>query len=53
MTLQDIFDTFTPGSQGFIDAVNTHCGFNMSDEEIERIGKLAKNSAEFEEIWSC
>jgi len=51
MTLQDIFDTFTAGSRGFIAAVQTHCGFDISDEEIKRIAEIAKDAAEFERIW--
>jgi hypothetical protein len=51
MTLQDIYDNFTAGSPGFVNAVQSHCGFNMSDEEIKLIAELARNAAEFERIW--
>jgi len=52
MTLQDIFDTYTAGSPGFVAAVQTHCGFDISDEEIKRIAEIAKDAAEFEQIWN-
>lgn len=42
---------FTPGSTGFAIAVETHCGFQASREEIKRIAERARNAAEFVKIW--
>lgn len=44
MDIKAIFETYTPGSQGFCIAVETHCGFEMSRAEIERVGVKA---------WEC
>ena len=60
MTLADIFDTYTPGSLGFCTAVETHCGFEVSRPEIERIALRAAVAgpdsvdlaAEFRRVWS-
>lgn len=52
MTLADIYDVFTPGSQGFAIAVETHCGFGISREEIKRIANKAATAEQFEAIWS-
>lgn len=51
MTLSQIFDTYTAGSQGFCEAVQTHCGFNASLTEIERIADLADTAEEFQRVW--
>lgn len=51
MTLQEIYQQFTPGSQGFAKAVETHCGFEASIDEIKRIGLRANSAEEFEAIW--
>lgn len=62
MTLSDIFADYNPGSSGFCIAVETHCGFEISRAEIERIAKAAAAAcpdaddndalaAEFERIW--
>jgi hypothetical protein len=52
MTLQDIYAEYTAGSTGFCIAVETHCGYEISREEIARIAARAKNSGEFEAIWT-
>ncbi len=51
MTLQEIYTEYRPGSQGFCIAVESHCGYDMSREEIERIGDKATNPEEFKRIW--
>lgn len=51
MTLEQIFAAYTKGSQGFVKAVETHCGFNASAAEIERIADKATDAASFEDIW--
>lgn len=42
---------FTPGSTGFAIAVETHCGFQASRDEIKRISERAGSAAEFVKIW--
>lgn len=53
MTLEQIFDQFTKGSTGFCAAVETHCGLNISRDEIERIASSGqvKNAADFMNVW--
>ena len=51
MTLTDIYSEFVAGSQGFCDAVRTHCGFGISTTEIERIAERAKDADDFQRIW--
>lgn len=52
MTLEQIYIEFTPGSRGFAKAVSSWCGYDMSWEEIERIGKRAATAEEFDRISS-
>mgnify|MGYP003654870060 CR=1 FL=1 len=49
--LETIFADFRPGSQGFVQAVATNCGFEISDDEIRRIATKAKTAEEFQTIW--
>lgn len=51
MTLNDIYNEFTRGSNGFIKAVQSHCGLDISDAEIERIAAKAETAEEFTRIW--
>ena len=51
MTLTQIYNEFTPASAGFTIAVETHCGFCISRDEIERIAEQAETADEFESIW--
>ena len=51
MTIQEIYAKFMPGSQGFVKAVETHCGYCASATEIERIAAKASDAAEFQTIW--
>lgn len=51
MTLAEIYNSFTPGSQGFVIAVETHCGFDISPTEIERIGDASKTAEAFQAAW--
>ena len=51
MTIEEIYAAFTAGSHGFIQAVQSHCGFCASDTEVERIAAKAKDAAEFQSIW--
>jgi hypothetical protein len=51
MTLSEIYDSYTAGSVSFVQAVQSHCGFCASNEEIERIADLASDADEFQRIW--
>lgn len=51
MTLADIYSEYTPGSLGFVIAVETHCGFAISRDEIRRIAEKARSAEEFRFIW--
>ncbi|NGO64177.1 hypothetical protein G6N76_10860 [Rhizobium daejeonense] len=51
MTIETIYEEFSRGSNGFIKAVQTHCGYDISDTEIERIAARAETAAEFDRIW--
>ena len=52
MALEEIYATFSTGSEGFIRAVETHCGFGISRDEIERIAEDAESPVEFELIYT-
>lgn len=51
MTIETIYEEFSRGSNGFVHAVQTHCGYDISDAEIERIAEKAETAAEFDRIW--
>ena len=51
MTIEQIYNEYTPGSHGFCIAVETHCGFQTSRTETARIAAKAKNAAEFQSTW--
>jgi molybdopterin biosynthesis enzyme len=51
MTLEDIYNDYTPGSTGFVIAVETHCGFEISREETVRIASKAETPEQFAAIW--
>ena len=51
MTINEIYADYTPGSQGFAIAVETHCGYNISRDEIKRIGSRAVTPDEFQKTW--
>ena len=51
MTIEQIYNDYTPGSQGFCLAVETHCGFQTSRTETARIAAQATTAAEFQSIW--
>lgn len=52
MTFDQIAAEFTWNCQAFINAVQTHCGFDISDEEIDRIASTATTPVEFDKIWA-
>ena len=51
MNLEQIYAQFSAGSRGFVQAVQSHCGFCASDAEIERIADVAADAADFQRIW--
>lgn len=51
MTLNDIYNEFNAGSQGFATAVQSYCGFDCSDSEIERLAAMSANADEFQKNW--
>ena len=60
MTLSEIFNTCPAGSSGFVRAVSTHCGYDLSDEDCASIGRAAWEAnpdnaeaaaAEFQRMW--
>tara|TARA_R110000868_G_scaffold315954_1_gene576800 strand:+ start:989 stop:1180 length:192 start_codon:yes stop_codon:yes gene_type:complete len=51
MTIEQIYTKFTAGSQGFVTAVETDCGFGCSATEIKRITAKAKDAFDFQRIW--
>lgn len=52
MTLDQIFSEYTVGSTGFCIAVETHCGYDLSRDEIERIGYASKTPEDFDHIFA-
>ena len=51
MKLKDIYDEYQVGSQGFCIAVETHCGYEISRPEIERIAVQAPTPDDFQRTW--
>lgn len=49
--ITEIYSEYTPGSTGFCIAVETHCAFDISRDEIGRISRRAGTPAEFVKIW--
>jgi len=51
MTLAEIYDEYVVGSEGFVVAVDIHCGYNISKREIRRIANRAPTPEQFQTIW--
>ena len=51
MTLTEIYDTYTPGSEGFCIAVETHCNLNVTREETARIAAASPDARSFKATW--
>jgi hypothetical protein len=51
MTLEEIFHEFTPGSVGFIKAVQTHAGMDITNSEIARLASECPDWWSFEDAW--
>jgi hypothetical protein len=47
MNINEIYEEFTPGSTGFVRAVSTHLGLEISNEEIWRLGCQCKTPEAF------
>ena len=51
MTIEQIYTQLNAGSQGFVTAVENHCGFGCSATEIKRIAAKAEDASDFQRIW--
>lgn len=51
MTIAEIYTAYTAGSTGFVIAVETNCGYDISRTEIARIAEVATTAEEFERVW--
>lgn len=51
MTIEQIYAAYTAGSTGFAIAIETHCGYCISREEIKRIAAKASTAEEFQQVW--
>lgn len=51
MNIYDIYREHRIGSQGFVNAIQTHCGLEASPTEIERIAQVAPTPERFMEVW--
>lgn len=51
MTINEIYATYTTGSQGFCKAIEAHCGYNLSITEIKRIADKSPTAEEFQATW--
>lgn len=51
MTIHEIYDAHCAGSVGFCMRVETHCGLEISRDEIERIADHAHDADDFMRIW--
>ena len=49
--LNQIANEYKWGSRGFIIAIETYCGYNMSRTEIERIADRTSTPDEFQTMW--
>lgn len=50
MDIHAVYEVYDIGSNGFVAAIVTYCGYGISPAEIERIAEEAETGAEFEEI---
>ena len=51
MTLNEIYNEYTIGSEGFVLAVESNCGFEISREEIERLAAISPTAEDFQKNW--
>ena len=51
MNIQTIYSTYQVGSNGFIRAIQDHCGYDVTDDEIARIADKAVTADQFQDVW--
>ena len=51
MTLIEIYNKYTVGSQGFCTAVYDNLGFSISRDEIKRIAEKTQTAEQFQAVW--
>ena len=51
MTLNEIYNEYTIGSEGFVLAVESNCGFEISREEIERLAAISPTAEDLQKNW--
>lgn len=52
LTLKDIYDQFTPGTDGFGRAIEKYCGMDLTSAQAMRIGAVARTPDEFVQLWT-
>ena len=52
MRIFEIYETYAPGSDEFVAAVQQHCAYDISDDEIRRISGRAMSGEAFDYHWS-
>ncbi len=52
MRTHDICELHIPGSDAFVEAVQQHCAYDISDDEIRRIAGKAMSGEAFDYHWS-
>ena len=52
MRISEIYDTYAPGSDEFVAAVQKHCAYDISADEIRRIAGKAMSGEAFDYHWS-
>ena len=51
MNLESIYSTYRPGSNDFVDAVQNHCDYELTNSETERLGKHAETALAFDRSY--
>lgn len=49
--LTDIYEHYKKGSTGMVQAIETHCGFCISQDEIKRISQECVTAELFIDTW--
>ena len=52
MRISEIYETHPAGSDEFVAAVQAHCAYDISDDEIRRISGKAISGEAFDYHWS-
>ena len=53
MRIFEIYETYAPGSDEFVAAVQQHCAYDISDDEIRRLATRAMSGEAFDYHWSA